>query len=393
LEIKQILFYLTSRNLFGPQTLMTSPIQSLIDRLRENPPRTDLLAFVGFDGYVDKIQKVVRAKSGTGSQYIDTISELAHLVHTLSGKSGQIELVTEATKIGGNAPILAHALASLGIPNRCVGTLSDPIFEQMHPGCERVSLGPPAESNALEFGDGKVIFSEVSVFERLRWSYVAEQIGLDALRQQYTESQLLAFVDWANLPHGNDLWEGYLTHIVQATPIAAPPFFFFDLCDPTKRSAPDIQDALQIAARYAPFGSVTLGMNENEARRIYLALHGHSSANATRLSQTPALTEIAAFIQQHTRIPTVLVHPTDCCLVATSDGVLQMAGRLVPTPKVLTGGGDNLNAGFCWGMLNGCSLTDCLLLGMATSGAYIQNGNSPTVPDIIAYLEVWRSEL
>ena len=371
---------------------MISPLQPLIDRLRTTPPTIDLQAFVGFDGYVDKIQKVVRAKSGTGNQYVADIGELAHLIHTLSGKSGQIELVTEATKIGGNAPILAHALASLGIPNWCVGTLSDPIFEQMHPHCDRVSLGPPAESNALEFGDGKVIFSEVSVFERLRWSYVAGQIGIETLRQQYAESQLMAFVDWANLPHGNDLWEGYLTHVVQAMPTPAP-VFFFDLCDPTKRSASDIQEALRIVARYAPFGPVTLGMNENEARRIYLALYGHSPADATRLSQTPLLSEIAAFIQQQTRIPTVLIHPTDCCVVATDDGVLQVAGRLVPTPKVLTGGGDNLNAGFGWGLLNGYSLSDCLLLGMATSGAYIQNGNSPTVPDLIAYLENWLSEL
>ena len=379
--------------LFGPKPLMTPSIQSLIDKLRANPPATGLRAFVGFDGYVDKIQKVVRAKNGTSNQYVTNIDELAHLIHTLSGKSGQIELVTEATKIGGNAPILAHALASLGIPNRCVGTLSDPIFEQMHPHCDRLSLGPPAESNALEFGDGKVIFSEVSVFERLRWSYVAEQIGVNTLRKQYAESQLLAFVDWANLPHGNDLWEGYLTHIVQATPKPTSPVFFFDLCDPTKRSATDIEEALRIVARYAPFGPVTLGMNENEARRIYLALHGHSPADATRLSQTPTLSDIATFIQQHSRIPTVLIHPTDCCLVATDDGVLQVYGRLVPSPKVLTGGGDNLNAGFGWGLLNSYALTDCLLLGMATSGAYIQNGNSPTISDILAYLENWLSEL
>ncbi|MVM30600.1 hypothetical protein GO755_11200 [Spirosoma sp. HMF4905] len=367
--------------------------QSLIDRLRAAQPITDFHAFVGFDGYVDKIQKVVESKSALGNQYMGGISELAALIHSLSGKSGQIELVTEATKIGGNAPIMAHALASLGITNWCVGTLSDPIFEQMHPHCERVSLGPPAESNALEFGDGKVILSEVSVFERLRWSYLAHTIGIDTLRQQYAQSQLLAFVDWANLPHGNDLWEGYLTQIVQTTPTDNPPLFFFDLCDPTKRSAKDIREALDIVARYIPFGSVTLGMNENEARRIYLALSGHSPADTIRLSQTPDLAIIAAYIHQHTGIPTVLIHPTDCSLVATSEGICQVAGRLVPHPKVLTGGGDNLNAGFCWGLLTGYPLADCLLLGMASSGAYIQKGISPTRSDLADYLENWLLEL
>ncbi|GAB2583071.1 hypothetical protein [Spirosoma areae] len=375
---------------------MKNSLQSLISRLETVEPSAR--AFVGFDGYMDRIQKVVRSKSPTGSQYFDTIDEVADLMHTLAGKSGQIEIVTLATKIGGNAPILANALAALGIPNCCVGPLDDPIFEQMHTRCERVSLGPPATTNALEFSDGKIMLSEVAPFELLRWTYLAEQIGLERLRQQYVDSQLLAFVDWANLPHGNELWRGYLTNIVQTTPVAATPHFLFDLCDPTKRSAEEVVDCLDIVAAYAPYGSVTLGMNENEARRIYLALNGHSPADAVRLAQTPDLSTIATCIRQQMgrsagAVPAVLIHPTASSLVATESGIEQQTGRLVPIPKVLTGAGDNLNAGYCWGLLNGFGATDCLLLGMAASGAYIQNGYSPTVADLIAYLDNWQHEI
>src|SRR5688572_28661871 len=49
-------------------------------------------------------------------------------------------------------------------------------------------------------------------------------------------------------------------------------------------------------------------------------------------------------------------------------------------PKVLTGGGDNLN-GYCLGLLFGFSLQQCILLGMAVSGAYIQNGTSPDIKE------------
>ncbi|CCH53399.1 hypothetical protein BN8_02491 [Fibrisoma limi BUZ 3] len=368
-------------------------LQSLLDRLRTTDPHSPYKAFVGLDGYVDKIQKVVRAKRPDGNDYFDQISELAGLLHTLAGKSGQIELVTLATKIGGNAPIMAQALASLGISNRCIGTLSDPVFDQMHRGCELVSLGPPAETNALEFGDGKLIFSEVSVFERLRWSFIVGQLGIESIRRQYAESRLVAFVDWANLPHSNELWENYLREIVSQAPADPDRHLFFDLCDPTKRSIGSIQQALMIVAQYAPYGQVTLGMNENEARRIYLAVHGHSPADAQRLAQTPDLPDIARCIREKTNIPTVLIHPIDCSLVATDAGVLTMPGRLVPHPTVLTGGGDNLNAGYCWGLLHGFSLADCLLLGMATSGAYVENGLSPDLAALIAYLDNWRVEI
>ena len=367
-------------------------LQSLLSRLE--PMETSATrAFVGFDGYVDRIQKVVRSKSATGSQYFDGIREVADLMQTMAGKSGQIELITLATKIGGNAPILANALASLGVPNWCVGPLDEPIFAQMHPACDLISVGPPASTNALEFGDGKIMLSEVSPFERLRWAYVAEQVGLERLRQQYVESQLLAFVDWANLPHGNNLWAGYLADIVQTTPRAEPPFFLFDLCDPTKRGADEIRECLAIVAAFVPYGRVVLGMNENEARRIYLALNGYSPADTLRLDQTPGLATIATYIQHHTAIPTVLIHPTNSSLVATAAGIDQQNGRLVPIPKVLTGAGDNLNAGFCWGLLHGFDMSSCLLLGMAASGAYIQNGYSPSVSDLTAYLTNWKHEL
>jgi len=149
---------------------------------------------------------------------------------------------------------------------------------------------------------------------------------------------------------------------------------------------------MAIVAGYVPFGRVILGMNENEARRIFLALNNHSPANTTRLITTPELGAVTQYIQTKTGIPEVLIHPTDSSLLATATGIEQHPGRLVPAPKVLTGAGDNLNAGFCWGLLNGFHRPDCLLLGMAASGAYIQNGYSPTVADLLAYLRIWATE-
>lgn len=369
-------------------------LQTLTEKLSNHTPQPGLHALIGFDGYVDKIQKVVQSKGGTGNVYFDSIAGLAAQIASLAGKSGQIELVTHETKLGGNAPIMANAMGALGVQNWCYGTLSDPVFDGMHPNSTRVSLGPPAETNALEFGDGKVILSEVSVFKRLRWSALVAQVGQDTLRQQFAESQLMAFVDWANLPHGNELWQGFLDEVVApAAASTTDKLFFFDLCDPTKRSAHDIREALSIVAAYAPFGNTVLGMNENEARRIYLALQGHSPADTVRLAETPDLLRIGLFIREQTGIPTIMIHPTDRCLVASESGVQEWPGRLVPQPKVLTGGGDNLNAGFCFALLNGFDTDEAMVLGMATSGAYIQNGCSPSPADLQVYLTLWLGEV
>ena len=48
------------------------------------------------------------------------------------------------------------------------------------------------------------------------------------------------------------------------------------------------------------------------------------------------------------------------------------------------------NAGFCFGQVLGLSVQLSLLLGVVTSGYYVRNSKSPTLEDIINFLENWR---
>ena len=394
---------------------MKTLIASLIKALRNyQESEREFKALVGFDGYVDKIQKVVKSKNGTASVYFDTITQIADHVATLAGVSGQIEIRNLELKLGGNAPIMANALGALGIKNTCIGTMGYPdlhnVFEEMNPNCEVISIAEPAQTNALEFNDGKIIFSEVSTFEQLTWTYVAAIAGIDNLTKWIYESQLIAFVDWANLNHCTDIWQGILEDIiVNLNPTPAEKEqnafyfsskntskgdsngmrhknFFFDLCDPSKRSKEEILVALAVINRYKPYGRVTLGINENEARKVYTALDGENSESID-------LQVITNYIFSKMSVHQVLVHPTDRSIIGTKNGVFEVKGRLVPEPRILTGGGDNLNAGFCLGLVLDLPINQTMLLGMANSGAYIANGVSPDIDDLIRYLEVWAGEI
>jgi sugar/nucleoside kinase (ribokinase family) len=68
-------------------------------------------------------------------------------------------------------------------------------------------------------------------------------------------------------------------------------------------------------------------------------------------------------------------------------------GRYVKEPRISTGGGDNFNAGFCLGLLIGLSMEESMITAMANSGAYVQNGKSPSMNDLITYITQWQSEL
>ena len=64
-------------------------------------------------------------------------------------------------------------------------------------------------------------------------------------------------------------------------------------------------------------------------------------------------------------------------------------GAVRQQPKISTGAGDHFNAGFCLGRVLGLGLEESLCAGVATSGYYVRNAQSPTgkqLADFIAKL-------
>jgi hypothetical protein len=368
--------------------------------LRDLDPSTLPSAFVGFDGFIDSIQKAVKKTEDGKIIFFKTIHDFAAHLDQMNGKSGQVEFVTSQTKMGGNAPILSSALGKLGIPAQCLGTMGfpevNPLFKNRNIMMDLISISSPGESHAIEFDNGKIIFSDLSTFRQYNWDYIKRRVNFSQLRKTVEKSRLLALVDWANLPHATDLWRGFLHDVVM--PIGRKDqFFLFDLCDPSKKSTTQIREVLKLISRYSDYGTVVLGLNENEANTIWKALHKFTKASEKK-TEIPSLEAVGSFIFNSMSIDTLLIHPRDRTLIFRNQktsgmpSVVELYGHLVKNPKVQTGAGDNLNAGFCLGLLAGFDMPDCMVLGMAASGAYVQNGTSPDITELIDYLKGWSGE-
>jgi len=87
----------------------------------------------------------------------------------------------------------------------------------------------------------------------------------------------------------------------------------------------------------------------------------------------------------------LLIHPIDSCYLFQDGNQFYLKGHVVAKPKITTGGGDNFNAGFCYGLLNSLSPEACMLTAMATSGAYVMYGESPTRASLINYIKTFIS--
>jgi len=355
----------------------------LVQKLKSQ--KLDQSVMIGFDGYVDSLYAVIHKKSGAEKQFFKDISGFADHIKALSGKSGQVELSLKEIKIGGNAPIMSQAMGALGFQVHCLGTLGFPkiypVFEDLHANIQVHSLENPGQSDAFEFNDGKLIFSDCGSFDYFNWEKIKERIGIDDLKKIYFDSQLVAAVDWVNLPHASNIWQGLLEEIVKPNgPIGKK--FFFDLCDPSRKSKVEIREALQIISRYSEFGEVTLGLNENETNIVFDALENLGEKESSTEEKAEAIFDKMT-------IACLLIHPVNRSFAITQKGIVQVEGKLVEEPKILTGGGDNFNAGYALGCLLELEMEERLLLGMGCSGAYIQNGKSSDLEELEKYLETW----
>lgn len=124
-----------------------------------------LTAFVGLDGFVDEILHVVdKRESAEVYRRLPTITRLAAQLAAAAGKSTNIELVNQMTKLGGNGPIMANALASFGIQVTYLGLLGypslNPVFADFARRAEVHSIGNPGTTDALEFDDGKIMLGD-----------------------------------------------------------------------------------------------------------------------------------------------------------------------------------------------------------------------------------------
>ncbi|MGA2544128.1 MAG: PfkB family carbohydrate kinase [Verrucomicrobiota bacterium] len=344
-----------------------------------------LSAFVGLDGFVDEILHVVdKRESAECFQRLPTIARLAERLAAAAGRSGNLELVPQLTKLGGNGPIMANALASFGLQVTYLGALGypglHPVFRDFAAHAEVHSIAQPGTTDALEFDDGKIMLGKHATLQEVTWENIQARYGLEKFTAKFNRSDLVAFVNWTMLPYMSDLWEALLRDVCPAlnTPRR---LLFFDLADPEKRTPADILRALDLIARFNRYFEVILGLNEKEALAIAQVLGLHAP------SATPeSLAETACRIAARLPIGTLVVHPVASALAVTAGQLSLVQGPWTPRPKVTTGAGDHFNSGFCLGKLLGLDNELSLLAGVATSGFYVRTAQSPAIAPLADFL-------
>ncbi|MEX2460735.1 MAG: PfkB family carbohydrate kinase [Paenibacillaceae bacterium] len=362
-------------------------IKDLLSELKHHADRVNQLkCFIGFDGYVDQIIRIVKERSSlTDYALFQKIEHFSTFLQENTGKSAGLEIISTESKLGGNAPIMANSLARQGVQTICVGTLGEPdihaVFADLTHVCTTVSVGTPAATYAFEFQDGKIMFGDVASLNQMDWKMLKHKVGLDSIIQYCVDSQLISIVNWSGIFNINTILNGFLEDVFPqiVKQDLAKKLLFFDIADPSTRTEADLLIFIDMLQRFSQQTKVILGLNEKEMRIVFERL-GLKSDSSNVMEMTEQ-------IYNRLNISVLVVHAALQVVGVNCSGTIKVDSFYIADPKISTGAGDNFNGGFCLGQMLELSLKHSLILGNAVSSYYISHGYSPNLSQLIDYLE------
>lgn len=341
---------------------------------------------VGLDAFIDKIVQPVEMKDSEGNiDFFDYISSFGNHIVSKSGKSCGIELRESFTKLGGNGPIMAHAFGKLGVATDCIGNLGypdvDPVFNKISSNCKLHTIGTPCLTTALEFTDGKIMFSQREFFDKMDWDWIKSKLSIEDLKNYFLNTDLVCLINWTCIIYLNNIFRGILDDIFCGTAKNKSRIYFFDLADFSNRSYSDIVEVIKLINEFNDYNRVVLSLNENEAMLMYEALF--------KASPSSPIKEIGELIYKELKIDSLVIHTLNNALAWDEKSFSESPSLFIKKPKLSTGGGDNFNTGLCFGLLMGLDLASAAYFGNATSGYYVRNAESPTIAEVLTTLKDW----
>lgn len=351
----------------------------------------NLKCCIGFDGFIDEIFRLVKCRNSTVEYSLfEKIEEFADHIKASAGRSADVEIISSEIKLGGNAPIMANAIAKMGIKTNCIGALGFPeihnAYKQLTCDFVPLSIAEPAYTHAFEFQDGKIMFGNVSSLDNIDWQEVKTHIGLEKLIQIFDQSDLIGIVNWRYINNMKSILHGIIEEVFPSIKpeILFKKRLFFDIADPSGRSTEDLWEFLNMLRIFSGYVNVILGVNEREARAVYECILKRKDTVVRQKGET--LRDLGIFIFNNLGISVLVIHTVTDAVAISANEICEVEGFFVDKPKISTGGGDNFNGGFCIGQMLELSLEQSLTIANATSSFYVSNGYSPNLNELLRFL-------
>lgn len=339
----------------------------IFDRLCSQSEK--VTAALGFDGYIDRIARVIAHTDGAHVSFFPTIDSFSAALGRMAGLSGDLEMVTQEVRCGGNAPIIASVLEKFGVQCTLSGAVetSSELCWLRHGTC--LGLAKPGETLALEFQDGKIMLADISGMRQINSHYLKNSRLWRQVQDCFYQSDLCVLANWSSLEEMNDLWEDTLSTIRKRS---VQPLVYLDFADPSKRPPGQIRRLISMIAGQSP-PTTYIGLNEKETMIVALCLTGREQTDVQQAAKAIAKTAARP----------VIVHGIGYALYSDGAENQTVRSEIVEQVKISTGAGDHFSGAFLYAMYKGCTPDESMCFANAVSAHFVATGQIPALSDLI----------
>lgn len=349
-------------------------------------PSKTFSGLCGFDGFIDTFLRMEDPSS---------MASFGPRVLASAGIAASFRVKNKGDKFGGNGPLFAGALSDMferNIDLSYIGAIGKenvtPIFEEaLKDKVDNIyTLAEPAQTDCLEFTDGKIMLNDLSSCAEVTWDRLLEVMGSDKLDQHLQKADYIGAVNWGKLENVGEIWKNISMRLTELGIAEKKVHFFMDLAEFEQRSKEDIRELIETLSLITRQSTTMLSFNLKEAWEM-----GEFLGGEFRGKKAPAeVTKLAAFIRGKIEVDKVIIHPNDGAVCSGKEGTIYVPGPYCREPLISTGAGDNFGAGCLAASLKGLDDRGIILTGVCASGHFVRSGRSASFKEMATLLDYWQ---
>lgn len=340
---------------------------------------------LGCDGFVDETYEIVEVrKSPTDFTPMEKLKQFGELIVARADGGVGVELVPKRRCEGGFAINTGRVAAFLGLKPLLPGLYGaqaiDPAYEEFVDICELASLGDPALTIALEFGDGKILMSNLAAVSNLSWLHFQGHFGPEKLTEMFAGVDILGLGYWSLTANFDEIFLGFMGQYENTTP---PRRMFFDFADIKKKSSESFIKSLEMIASFNRKIPMTFSLNEHEVMELFSRV-GVPLPELNPVAIAPALAVARAKIG----FDELVVHTPEFGVVSSASQGEAYAMQERQTNVIrLAGAGDSFNGGYLCASLGELTPKERLVVANAVTAFFVTHATAPTKEELLAQIE------
>jgi len=337
------------------------------------------------DGFIDEVWEIVDSRaSAKDFTLISKMTQFADRINVAGTGGLGMEIVKKRRAFGGFTANIGYAAACLGVNTNLAGIYGkekiDPIFSPLNDVCNVISLGDPAVTLVLEFGDGKILMTDMEPMLTMDWKHIVDTIGKEKLVSLLTGSDILGVGYWSLFPAFDEIVSEICAVLPQDGKVRR---FFFDFADVRKRDGASLAKTLKLLGGLNDKNPMILSVNEHEAAVLF-ALY-----NETFDDTNGPLLEKAANVRKQAGLAELVIHTPHFAAVSTqADGTAMIPQEFCEKPVRTAGAGDTFNGGYIAGILAGLDINERLYTASNAVSFFLNNGHAPSIQNLVDRLKV-----